>query len=341
VARRLAAVKQAAEGDPLLLGAVPAVSGQGGGAAEAESAVGLSGLSELMRREAAAQAAGKSAKPIATAPASAPAGKGRRRFSGVSPRRLSVWCVGVVLVSSLLGAGWWAVRHTGSADGSQVMIDPADPLPVVTAEVLKAEDWQRIDEPFTARPVVPSVVRVEDASLLTPGPDDGEARVYVSVASNPALLVTAARLTLSLVDDAEVEVARTVVPVALLDYSRRRRVDVRIPSEMLAENLRLVSSVKVEQTITDAVFFAEPGMTAVSSGRHTLMRVRTHNPLDKPVERVVFLIVALDSADRTLAGWRVNWVQRVGPFEPVEFYASLAVDPHMEIDRWTIEAAGR
>ncbi len=90
----------------------------------------------------------------------------------------------------------------------------------------------------------------------------------------------------------------------------------------------------------NSVAMREPMVESQIDTEDAKLFIAAYNPLNKPLKRCVFSIIAIDKQNNELAHWRVNWQRIIDPKQRVEFIINLPISKFWTIGGWKLIAFG-
>ena len=309
--------------------------------------IGLSGLSEMMRREAASSgptAAGPTPPRRRRTPPQPPARRPVALGRGVM---LGLAAAGVAVVFFGLGLALWNLlggdTNAGPPPG---LVDlPAAELPETHGSILarRHQPWHRGAE----NPEPDPEAQARAAELLSVGSlrfdrlADGTPVLRVVVDRLSEMPLPDATAELTLLDEAGQPLAYTSLALALLGPAAEQHLALALPPDLASRaadaRARLAAEAPVEGAQSlDARFAGLRGQ-----GRERAVRVRLHNDTPVHVERVAVLVVALDERGWPLASWRAKRREEIAPGAWTEFMVRTSAEHAPSPAQWRVEAAGR
>ncbi|MCC6580932.1 MAG: hypothetical protein IT440_10865 [Phycisphaeraceae bacterium] len=244
---------------------------------------------------------------------------------------------------------WYVTRgdndtDAGATDSAGRGVTDASSLPpdltLCSAEPLSRDNrWLSIDESKPA-PDTDSRLTVSGVKLTRQG--DRRTLVAELAAAGPDL-VELAMLRLMLVGTNQRVFAYLDMPMMLVGGSdtaadrKRLNVVVAVPPELAGRATDALGRASVSMVIPGGAMFHSIIVKPVTRTDHTLLQVTAYNPLDRPLQRAVFCVMARSAGDQTLGQWRVIWTLPVGPRERVEFAVQVPLgDPNVQ---WSVLGA--
>lgn len=357
--------------DPLLAGdsESPAVREGGRRRVDADgNVIGLSGLSEAMRREVQGEqqphvAAGEQPAPppqakLATANPQQARQVARDNARQRSARSVYILAGAMLVVLAIMGTAIWYASSQGnggsgiqqrlgevvardtdsqSPNGSDV-VELDTRVPVVRAQWLQPQPWQMtvgLFEPElqTRFPVILSRTEVQV------DPEGNQFLVGQLTSKGPSVIIDA-QLYLTLVDEMGISLASTQLPIAIVSQQLPQQVRLPLPSEFDAQSLRVVSRVQVTDQVPAAVLVEDLVVEQIGGGSRPSLRIIAFNPTYRPMFNMWFLFTAVDAQGNIVARWKANWSRTVESRQRVEFQVILPLPEGVHVDRWRVLAVG-
>ncbi|MBL4700881.1 MAG: hypothetical protein JKX85_06455 [Phycisphaeraceae bacterium] len=212
----------------------------------------------------------------------------------------------------------------------------------IKAELLAAPFWRLVDEPYEA---------FEDRGEIhiQPGTavsrDEANITYVVSYSIDSPSVLELAILHLSLVDSRNRIFATNQIPLTLLTDSTMGirstgTLKIALPRDLASRMSKMVSQTQVLISMDNSIALREPMIESQIEGEHAQLLIAAYNPLDKPLQRCVFSIMAVDKSGEELAHWRVSWQRMLAPRQRVEFLVKLPISKSWAIDGWKLIAFG-
>ena len=224
---------------------------------------------------------------------------------------------------------------------SQINMDNPN-LITVKAERLASPFWHLVNLPYEATDAI-------DQIILEPGNwvnRDDLNKTYVAhyTVHSPESLELVI-LHLSLVDSQNRIFATNQIPLTLLMNSTfgvrsNGTLNINVPIDLATRAIRVVSKTQVIQTMGNSVAMREPMVESQIDTEDAKLFIAAYNPLNKPLRRCVFSIIAIDKQNNELAHWRVNWQRIIDPKQRVEFIINLPISKFWTIGGWKLIAFG-
>ncbi len=325
----------------------------------------MSGLSEMMQREAAqdrdskfhdyetlAPAKDPRPRPIKITPDSVPAPKAPPKEKKAGAARSGYLLLAACAVAlALLGGGIWFT--TWYPQYQQAPVELPEPLPepepvyegptyqdlpLTPSQALAHNPWQRPNRPYQATAHTDALISIAGDGL-TASQAGGIDYIGRVVTEHPGVIVDA-ELTVSLVDRQGLERARTTLPVAMVSQDQPMLIRVPIPADLDPRALDAFWSIQVNEALAPAIPIELVEIEQHGQGADTMTRILIENDTGETIEQAVLVITAWSSTDEPLRRWKTHWQMPIKPGKLIEFYTRTAVTPSWRIDRWSVAAAG-
>ncbi|MFP4145799.1 MAG: hypothetical protein ACLFV3_11720 [Phycisphaeraceae bacterium] len=317
---------------------------------EAGRALGLSGLSDIMRREAGPPAPEKKQGQRPAKPTGPPTAAKRKQAAPPHDRRAErhparkwyLLLAGVAVAVVLAALAVLAANSAGaSICGDGLSSAEALSLPLVRAERLDSGVWRPGPPPGEAL-VEASDVAVRAARRRVGR--RGAAELAVRIASGSVDLIESGRVRLTLVSSDGRALAWRELPVTLLSSRTPQRRLVPLPPGLAEAAFEVRAELEVDRRLEGGVRLEvqevreAPLPRTIRQGYR--LRVLMFNRLPRPMQRVVLQVVAVGHDGRPVARWRGVYRDGVPANQRVELQALLPKVPEQRIAQWRVEAAG-
>ncbi|MEX0886177.1 MAG: hypothetical protein WD009_07030 [Phycisphaeraceae bacterium] len=313
--------------------------------------IGLSGLSEMMRRESAAVPAANPDEPLTPA---AP------RTGNPSLARRVI----VVAAVAMLGVGsfalgllvWQAVTRAGAAASLPGLeTTPLAEMPEIYGIPLAWRDqpWQRApttpatptasaadadEQPVEANSGDTPQLNVRDVRIQAL--PDGRRVLRAVAVRDGGGPVAAATVHLTLMDGSDRMLGRIQVRLAMLGPAAEQRLCVAVPGELASAARQIEARIELDEALPRG----RP-LDARFAGHHEqhadhAVHVRLRNDSDQPVSQLVVLVAAADEQGWPLVTWRAKRRERIEPGDWAEFMVRTPIGPGDHFPEWHVEASG-
>ncbi len=217
-------------------------------------------------------------------------------------------------------------------------------LITVKAERLAAPFWRipQSDMPYQ-QPQGPNPIELEPGTTV--GYDDANLTYIAPYTVHSDDVLELAIVHLSLLDHNQRVIATNQIPMALLTdvtmgLRSKGHINVQVPRTLASQMDSMASHTQVVKTMGNSVALREPMIESQITGENATLLIAAYNPLDKPLARCVFSIIAIDKQDGELAHWRVNWQRTIDPRQRVEFIVNIPISRFWSIGGWKLVAFG-
>ena len=214
----------------------------------------------------------------------------------------------------------------------------------VKAERLASPFWRipQNDIPYQ-HPLGPNPIELESGTTV--GYDDANLTYIAPYTVHSDDVLELAIVHLSILDSDSRVMATNQIPMALLTdvtlgLRSKGHISVQIPRTLASQMDSMASYTQVVKTMGNSVALREPMIESQIIGENATLLIAAYNPLDKPLSRCVFSIMAIDQQDGELAHWRVNWQRTIDPRQRVEFIVNIPISRFWSIGGWKLVAFG-
>jgi hypothetical protein len=239
-----------------------------------------------------------------------------------------------------------------SDDGTTVFQnEPASSQLDLNALNLVTIKAERLDSPFwrltSNKPYEESdgqnVIQLESGNLVSR--DEANMTYVASYTVHSPQVIELAILHLSLLDSQNRVYATNQLPMTLLTDTTiglrsRGTISIEMPRDLANRMMKVANRTQVLMTMGNSIALREPMIESHIDGEDATLLIAAYNPLDKPLSRCVFSVLAIDKHGGELAHWRAVWQRTVDPRQRVEFMINLPISKLWTIGGWKLVAFG-
>lgn len=227
-------------------------------------------------------------------------------------------------------------------DASQSDLDAMN-MVTIMADRLASPFWRLANNKPYEEPTGPNEIQLESGNLVSR--DETNMTYVASYTVHSAHVIELAILHLSLINSQNRVIATNQIPMTLLTDTTiglrsHGTISVKVPRDLASQMTRMGSSTEVLLTMGNSIALREPMIESHVNGEDATLLIAAYNPLDKPLDRCVFSVLAIDKRGEELAHWRVNWQRQVDPRQRVEFTVKLQISKLWSIGGWKLVAFG-
>ena len=207
----------------------------------------------------------------------------------------------------------------------------AKDYPPVEAQPLYTSPWREPTEPFAPYDGLTQISLQNNAII---DEDHGQRRYLADLVYDGQDTIETLTVYLGLVDETEQVIARMAIPLGLLNYTHPQRINVTIPQPYAQRTRRVIWGADIGKKVAGGIPIGRIVLQPTGAETNAALLINAVNPVNLPVGRASFLLVAHNDQGRPVMRWRVDWNQHIEPSQGFYLKAITPVQRVWQAKHW-------